>query len=36
VCRCILCMREGYWRRPEEDVEETEALLMKQKAQDNI
>lgn len=35
VCRCILCLREGYWRRPEEDVEETEALLLKQKAQEN-
>lgn len=33
VCRCILCLREGYWRRPEEDVEETEALLIRQAAQ---
>lgn len=30
VFRCILCMREGYWRTAEEDVEETETLLMKQ------
>jgi TRAP-type mannitol/chloroaromatic compound transport system permease small subunit len=30
VCRCILCLREGYWRQAEEDVEETEALLMQQ------
>lgn len=33
VMRCILCMREGYWREAEEDVEETEALLMKQAAE---
>lgn len=30
VFRCILCIREGYWRKPEEDVQETEELLMKQ------
>jgi TRAP-type mannitol/chloroaromatic compound transport system permease small subunit len=30
ICRCILCLREGYWRRAEEDVEETEVLLAKQ------
>lgn len=30
VCRCILAMREGYWRRAEEDVEETEQLLMRE------
>lgn len=31
VFRCILCIREGRWRSAEEDVEETETLLMKQK-----
>ena len=31
VCRCILCMKEGYWRTAEEDVEETEVIMMKQK-----
>lgn len=30
VCRCILCIREGYWRRAEEDVEETEVTLAHQ------
>lgn len=30
VCRCILCMREGFWRQAAEDVEETEALAIKQ------
>lgn len=30
VCRCVLCMREGYWRQAAEDVEETEALTIKQ------
>ena len=29
VCRCILCIREGYWREAEEDVQETEELLAK-------
>ncbi|MFN3822478.1 MAG: TRAP transporter small permease subunit [Pseudorhodobacter sp.] len=32
VFRCILCMRDGYWTEAEEDVEETEAVLMKQRA----
>ena len=27
VFRCILCIREGYWRRAEEDVVETEISL---------
>jgi len=27
VCRCILCIREGYWREAESDVQETEELL---------
>ncbi len=30
VCRCILCIREGYWRVAESDVEETEEILTKQ------
>jgi TRAP-type mannitol/chloroaromatic compound transport system permease small subunit len=29
VFRCILCIREGYWRRAEEDVVETEVALAK-------
>ncbi len=33
VFRCILCLREGYWRQAAEDVEETEILLMKQRAE---
>jgi TRAP-type mannitol/chloroaromatic compound transport system permease small subunit len=32
VCRCILCIRQGYWPSMESDVEETEELLMKQAA----
>ncbi|WP_373505679.1 TRAP transporter small permease subunit [Aestuariivirga sp.] len=28
VFRCILCIREGYWRTAAEDVQETEVLLM--------
>lgn len=32
VMRCILCIREGYWRPPEEDVSETDEVLMKQHA----
>lgn len=28
--RCILAMRDGVWLEAAEDVEETEALLMKQ------
>lgn len=35
VFRCILCMREGYWRTAEDDVQETEELLAKQKAQND-
>ena len=27
VFRCILCIREGYWREAEDDVQETEELL---------
>ncbi|MCC9624436.1 TRAP transporter small permease subunit [Thalassospira sp. MA62] len=32
IFRCILCIREGYWRDADDDVEETEELLMKQKS----
>jgi len=32
MCRCILCIREGYWRKAEEDVVETEDLLMAEAA----
>jgi TRAP-type mannitol/chloroaromatic compound transport system permease small subunit len=33
VFRCILCMREGHWHRAAEDVEETDAALVKQAAE---
>lgn len=29
--RCVLCMRDGYWLAAEEDIEETETQLMKQR-----
>ncbi|MCB2053053.1 MAG: TRAP transporter small permease subunit [Geminicoccaceae bacterium] len=29
VCRCILCMRDGYWTEAEEDVRETEDDLIR-------
>ncbi|RMH52330.1 MAG: TRAP transporter small permease subunit [Alphaproteobacteria bacterium] len=29
VCRCILCLREGQWREPELDVQETEEALIR-------
>ena len=29
IMRCIMCMREGYWREAEADVEETEAIALK-------
>ncbi len=32
VFRCILCIREGYWRKAEDDVVETEDLLMAEAA----
>ena len=32
IMRCILCIREGYWRLPAEDVSETDEVLMKQHA----
>lgn len=32
VFRCILCMRNGYWLPAEDDVEETEEILIKQAA----
>jgi TRAP-type mannitol/chloroaromatic compound transport system permease small subunit len=28
VTRCILCLRDGYWLPPEQDVQETEELLL--------
>ncbi|PJF09040.1 TRAP transporter small permease subunit [Pseudorhodobacter sp. MZDSW-24AT] len=34
VFRCILCMRTGTWLEAEEDVEETEQLLMRQAAEE--
>lgn len=34
VFRCILCMRNGYWIEAEEDVEETEQILLKQAAKE--
>lgn len=34
VMRCIHCMRTGVWLQAAEDVEETEALLMKQAAEE--
>ena len=33
VFRCILCMKQGYWLAADDDVEETEELLIKQAAQ---
>ena len=33
VFRCIICMRTGVWLEGEEDVEETEQLLIKQAAE---
>ncbi|RGP39104.1 TRAP transporter small permease subunit [Pseudotabrizicola alkalilacus] len=33
VFRCIICMRSGIWLEAEEDVEETEKLLIKQAAE---
>ena len=33
VCRCIVCMRTGTWPRQIEDVEETEKLLLAEKAE---
>ncbi|MFN3721556.1 MAG: TRAP transporter small permease subunit [Paracoccaceae bacterium] len=33
VFRCILCMRTGVWLQADEDVEETEQLLIKQAAE---
>tara|TARA_R110002049_G_scaffold4763_2_gene33764 strand:+ start:530 stop:1108 length:579 start_codon:yes stop_codon:yes gene_type:complete len=35
ICRCILCMREGYWRVPVDDVEETADLVTKQNLSKN-
>lgn len=32
VMRCLLCIREGRWRRPDDDVQETEVLLAREDA----
>ncbi len=32
VFRCILCLRDGYWIKPEEDVVETEVMLAREAA----
>ncbi len=29
VCRCLLCMRDNVWLQADEDVQETESLLLK-------
>jgi TRAP-type mannitol/chloroaromatic compound transport system permease small subunit len=34
VCRCIICIRQGYWVRAEEDVEELEKILVQTKSLD--
>ena len=34
IFRCIMCLREGYWRAAESDVEETESLLIRQRAEE--
>jgi len=31
VLRCVLCIRDGYWFEAEVDVEETEAILIREK-----
>ena len=31
MCRCVLCIREGYWREADDDVQETEELLAKRR-----
>ena len=32
ILRCIMCIREGYWRLPDDDVKETEEILVQQSA----
>ena len=32
LCRCIVCMRTGVWPRPDDDVQETEDILMAEAA----
>ncbi|MDY8109789.1 TRAP transporter small permease subunit [Fulvimarina sp. 2208YS6-2-32] len=32
VCRAIQCIRDGYWTKPDEDVQETENVIMKEAA----
>lgn len=34
VFRCILCLRDGHWTKPEEDVVETEVMLAREAAKD--
>jgi TRAP-type mannitol/chloroaromatic compound transport system permease small subunit len=34
VFRCILCLRDGFWSRGSDDVEETEKVLMEKKSLD--
>jgi TRAP-type mannitol/chloroaromatic compound transport system permease small subunit len=36
VCRCILCIRSGEWLAHDEDVEEIEAVLLKQAAEGHL
>lgn len=36
VFRCIMCIREGYWRTAEEEVEEAADLLLKQRAEGKV
>jgi len=36
VCRCILCIRSGEWLAHDEDVEELEAVLIKQAAEGHL
>jgi TRAP-type mannitol/chloroaromatic compound transport system permease small subunit len=36
VFRCVLCMRDGRWMPAEDDVQETEDLLIKQRAEDGV
>ncbi|SER88186.1 TRAP-type mannitol/chloroaromatic compound transport system, small permease component [Tranquillimonas rosea] len=36
VLRCIICLRDGYWLQPEEDVLETEDQLLAEAAESRI
>jgi TRAP-type mannitol/chloroaromatic compound transport system permease small subunit len=35
VMRCIMCIRDGYWLMPEQDVKETEELLLERGGDDH-